>query len=164
MDFHLPDGDGGIATKMILERWPEIAVIMLTGSGADEALASAIEAGCMGFLEKELGGLALADAIRTVHRGDLVLHANSLQSALPHLKRGPANPHALTPRELELLSMLASGAPTEKIAGELFLSHHTVRNHIANILTKLGAHSKLEAVAIALQEHVIDPPITPAAP
>jgi DNA-binding NarL/FixJ family response regulator len=157
MDFHLPDGNGAEATKAIKERWPDVSVIMLTGSGADEALAKAIEAGCAGFLVKELRGPMLASAIRAVNRGELVIHAGAMRGALPNLQRATAPPHDLTRRELDVLSLLSQGASTQSVAAELYLSHNTVRNHVRNILSKLGGHSKLEAVAIALRERIINP-------
>jgi DNA-binding NarL/FixJ family response regulator len=157
MDYHLPDGTGADATKVIKARWPEVKVIMLTGSGANEALASAIEAGCAGFLVKELRGPLLASAIRSVNRGELVIHAGAPNQALPNLQRATTPPHDLTRRELDVLSLLSQGASTHGVASELYLSHNTVRNHIRNILSKLGGHSKLEAVSIALRERIINP-------
>jgi DNA-binding NarL/FixJ family response regulator len=157
MDYHLPDGDGGEATEIIRENCPGTAVIMLTGSGAEEALARAIEAGCAGFLVKELRAGDLADAIRAVHRGEVVIHAESLDAALPRLARSRQKDFGLTAREVEVLSALAVGSSTGTIAADLLLAPNTVRNHIQNILTKLGAHSKLEAVAIAHRDGLVGP-------
>lgn len=158
MDLQLPDGDGGDATKQILERWPHVAVIMLTGTGATDALARAIEAGCAGFLIKGLQIRALDEAVRSVARGEVVIHAGMLQAALPSLRRVAEANFDLTSRELQILGLLSSGASTEQLATELFLARNTVRNHISNILMKLGAHSRLEAVAIALREGLISQP------
>ena len=155
MDLQLPDGDGGEATKRILEKWPNIAVIMLTGTGATDALARAIEAGCAGFLIKGLQVRALDEAVRSVSRGEVVIHAGMLQAALPSLRRVAAVSYDLTAREVQILSLLAKGSSTEQLASELFVARNTVRNHIANILTKLGAHSRLEAVAVAMREGLI---------
>ena len=157
MDLQLPDGDGGQATKRILEKWPHIAVIMLTGTGATDALARAIEAGCAGFLVKGLQIRALDEAVRSVSRGEVVIHAGMLQAALPSLRRLAEVSCDLTAREVQILLSLSKGASTDQLASELFLARNTVRNHIANILTKLGAHSRLEAVVIALREGLISP-------
>jgi DNA-binding NarL/FixJ family response regulator len=156
MDFQLPDGDGGDATRAILQRTPSVAVLMLTGSGEGNALAKAIESGCAGFLLKGLGVRDLDSAVRAVSRGEIVIHGGLLREALPSL-RGPraAPEHDLTPKELEILALLAGGATTDGLASELFVSRHTVRNHVARILAKLGAHSRLEAVALATREGII---------
>jgi DNA-binding NarL/FixJ family response regulator len=155
MDFHLPDGDGGDATALIHERWPETAVVMLTGSGGGAELAKAIEAGCAGFLVKGLEADNLSGAIRAVARGEIVIHAGALRDALPGLRRRQQPKFDLTTREIEILERLAAGCPTDAIASDLHVALNTVRNHIANVLTKLGAHSRLEAVAIAVREGLI---------
>ena len=98
MDYSLPDENGAAATATIKARWPDIAVIMLTGSGAEEALARAIEAGCSGFLVKELQGPTIPEAIRAVYRGELVIHAGALRSALGRLRADSIDKHQLTAR------------------------------------------------------------------
>jgi len=155
MDYNLPDENGAAATMTIKSRWPGVAVIMLTGSGAEEALAKAIEAGCSGFLVKELRGPTIPDAIRAVHRGELVIHAGAIHSALGSLRADSIDKHQLTARELEVLRMMATGLSTEALAAKLFVSTNTVRNHIQSVLMKLGAHSKLEAVAIGIREGLV---------
>jgi DNA-binding NarL/FixJ family response regulator len=155
MDYRLPDESGAAATATIKDRWPDIAVIMLTGSGAEEALARAIEAGCSGFLVKELNGPKIPETIRAVHRGQLVIHSGVAHSALSQLRNRSTDNSHLTARELEVLRMMATGLATEAMASKLFVSVHTMRNHIQNVLTKLGAHSKLEAVAIGTREGLV---------
>ena len=80
-----------------------------------------------------------------------------MNKLLSHLRK-PANPDAdfLTPREIEVLQLLAEGLSTERIATDLFISVNTVRNHVSKILAKLGAHSKLEAVAIATRDKIVN--------
>jgi len=155
MDYNLPDENGAAATTTIKARWPDVAVIMLTGSGAEDALARAIEAGCSGFLVKELEGPTIPNAIRAVHRGELVIHAGAMHSALGRLRTDSIDKHQLTARELEVLRMMATGLSTEALATKLFVSTNTVRNHIQSVLMKLGAHSKLEAVAIGIREGLV---------
>jgi DNA-binding NarL/FixJ family response regulator len=155
MDYSLPDENGAAATATIKARWPDVAVIMLTGSGAEEALARAIEAGCSGFLVKELQGPTIPNAIRAVHRGELVIHAGAMHSALGRLRSESIDKHQLTARELEVLRMMATGLSTEALATKLFVSTNTVRNHVQSVLIKLGAHSKLEAVAIGIREGLV---------
>jgi len=148
MDFHLPDGDGSQGTRDVLALRPFTKVMMRSGAHGDDLAARAIEAGCAGFLKKTRSASDIVTAIRAVARGDLVVSANELAGALERFRSG-AIAEGLTAREREVLRHLARGQSNEDIAKELFVSLHTIRNHVQNILTKLNAHSKLSAVAIA---------------
>jgi DNA-binding NarL/FixJ family response regulator len=154
MDFHLPDGNGAEATEKVLQRWPDTKILMLSGSGANDLLARAIEAGCAGFLDKSRPASDVVAAVRAVSRGDSVMRSDELAGLLGKL-RSKSNGEGLSTRELGVLRLLATGRSSDAIASELFLSIHTVRNHVRNILMKLGAHSKLEAVAIAARDGII---------
>jgi DNA-binding NarL/FixJ family response regulator len=156
MDYRLPDGDGIAAVKEILEQWPETHVLMLSGDAPQDLMAHAIEAGCVGMLAKNRPMDELLSAIRSASRGELVFRVEEMNTLLEHLRK-PVNPDAdfLTRREIEVLQLLAEGYATERIAAALFISIHTVRNHVSKILTKLGAHSKLEAVAIATRDKIV---------
>ncbi|MHB2029467.1 MAG: LuxR C-terminal-related transcriptional regulator [Acidimicrobiales bacterium] len=157
MDFRLPDGSGIDAVTLILERHPETKIVMLSGSGGNDLLAHAIEAGCVGLLGKDRPIGDVLAAIRSAARGELVIRSDEFSSLLSEMRRSPdQKTQLLTARELEVLQLLAQGRSTEKIADELFISINTVRNHVANILNKLNVHSKLEAVAIAAREGLID--------
>jgi DNA-binding NarL/FixJ family response regulator len=157
MDYRLPDGDGIAAVKSILERWPDTHVVMLSGDASHDLMARAIEAGCVGMLAKDRPVDELLSAIRSASRGELVFRADDMNKLLSHLRK-PVNPDAdfLTPREVEVLQLLAVGLSTERIAADLFISVNTVRNHVSKILAKLGAHSKLEAVAIATRDKIVN--------
>jgi DNA-binding NarL/FixJ family response regulator len=150
MDFHLPDGDGSQGTRDILARRPSTKVMMLSGAYGDDLAARAIEAGCSGFLNKTRPASDIVTSIRAVARGELVVSANELAGALERFRSGAVG-ERLTAREREVLRHLAQGQSNEDIAKELYVSPHTVRNHVQNILTKLNAHSKLSAVAIAMR-------------
>ena len=124
-----------------------------------EALTRAFEAGCVGFLAKSRPWSDVVAAVRAASRGESVMRADELASLLNRLKSTTNDQGKwLTDRELEVLRLLAKAKPTDIIAAELFLSTHTVRNHISNILSKLGAHSKLEAVATAVREGILEYP------
>lgn len=156
VDYRLPDGDGASVTAEILRRWPDTKVVMLSAAGGDELLARAIEAGCSGFLPKERGAAEVVSAVRAAYRGESLIPTAALAGLLGRLRRTPQHgTNDLTARELEVLRMLAKGMSTERIREELYLSEHTVRNHVRNILVKLGAHSKLEAVAIAARQGIV---------
>ena len=156
LDFRLPDGDGAGVTEEVLRRSPSTRVVMLSAVGGDELLARSIEAGCSGFLPKDRSGDEVVHAVRAAARGESLVPTDVLVGLVDRLKRAPKGKHGdLTPRELEILGMLAKGMSTEGISSSLFLSEHTVRNHVRNILAKLGAHSKLEAVAVAARDGIV---------
>jgi len=157
MDFQLPDGDGIEAVRSILERWPATNIVMLSGIGASDLLARAVEAGCVGLLGKDRPVEDVVASVRSAARGEVVIRSDDFAGLLSKLRKSPEqNTLFLTARELEVLKLLARAHTTEKIGDELFISVNTVRNHVANILSKLGAHSKLEAVAIAAREKLIN--------
>jgi len=157
MDYGLPDGTGAEATKQIKAEQPDIEVVMLTGLSSGAILGEALEAGCSGFLPKEANFGELITAIRTVIAGRVQVPQDLMIALVAHLRPHPsALGSDLTPREAEVLHLLATGQSTTEIATQLFVSIHTVRNHIANILSKLQANSRLEAVAVAVQQGLIE--------
>ena len=157
MDYRLPDGTGAEATKQIKAEQPDIEVVMLTGNSSGAILAEALEAGCSGFLPKEANFGELIAAIRTVVAGRVQVPQDLMTDLVAHLRPHPSVLGSdLTPREAEVLHLLATGRSTTEIATQLFVSIHTVRNHIANILTKLQANSRLEAVAVAVQHGLVE--------
>jgi DNA-binding NarL/FixJ family response regulator len=152
MDYELPDLNGVDAARLIRDCSPATNIVMLTGGGGEEVLAAAIEAGCTGYLEKTRAFDDLVRAVRLAAAGEIVLPPGQLTRLLPRLVRGPPAPSrfgTLTKRELEVLALMAEGLANKTMAARLGLRLNTVRNHVQNLLVKLGAHSKLEAVAIA---------------
>lgn len=156
MDYRLPDIDGTQATRRIRELDPDATVLLLTGNDDPGIVADALDAGCSGFVTKESRVDDLASAIRSVARGAAVFPAGLLARALAASDASPRVGGDLTGREREVLTLLAAGRSTEEIGGELFLSLHTVRNHVRNILTKLHARTKLEAVVTAARAGIVD--------
>ncbi|MBI4730452.1 MAG: response regulator transcription factor [Acidobacteria bacterium] len=156
MDFDLPDGDGAKATELIRAERPETRVVMLTSFTDEAVLVAAIEAGCSGYVTKHKAVEEVARAVRAADAGEALISPSMLARLLPKLRRSYRGLGSdLTPREIELLRLLAEGLANRAIAERLLISLHTVRNHVQNILTKLQAHSKLEAVAVAVREGVI---------
>jgi len=156
MDYLLPDGDGVEATKKILKRWPETKVLMMSGSEVPDVHILAFAAGCVGFLAKNRPWGEVVGAVRAASRGESVIRADDFADLLTQLGRTTNGPSKrLTSREIDVLQLLAVGRTTPAIAADLFVSAHTVRNHVSNILSKLDAHSKLEAVAVAVRDGVI---------
>lgn len=156
LDYELPDTDGVSVAKEILSELPDTKVVMLTGSTSDSVLVAAIEAGCAGFVPKEEAVEEVLEAVRAVHAGEAMISSKLLARLLPKLRRG-AQPGSfdLTQRESQILGLLAEGLSNRAIADQLSVAVGTVRNHVQHVLTKLGAHSKVEAVAIAKREGLI---------
>jgi DNA-binding NarL/FixJ family response regulator len=158
MDVQMPGVDGLEATRRIHRETSDTKVILLSGHDDDIVLARAVEAGARGFLRKTQAVSDLADAIRRAYRGE-PLHAVSeveLSLARFRLQRRTDGDLAkrverLTPRELEILQRVAAGEASADIANDLGLSRHTLRTHIQNVLTKLGVHSKTDAVVAAIR-------------
>jgi DNA-binding NarL/FixJ family response regulator len=159
-DHRLAGGADGVAVVgAVLAASPSVAVVMLTASEDDRVLVAAIEAGCTGFVTKTQPLGDVIAAIRSASAGEALVNPTMLARILPRLaNRRTADADQLTRRELEVLDVMASGASNQAIADRLFISRDTVRNHVASVLQKLGAHSKLEAVAIALKRGIIDAP------
>jgi DNA-binding NarL/FixJ family response regulator len=159
MDFSLPDGTGLDAAEVILREQPDMRIIFLTIHDDDERLFSAIRLGAKGFLMKNIPVVRLLAALRGVQRGEAALSREMtarLMDAFAQLNP-PTNTHPSTPfneltaREVEVLRELATDATNHEIADRLFISENTVRNHVHNILEKLGISNRREAVSLAHQ-------------
>jgi DNA-binding NarL/FixJ family response regulator len=146
VDYGLPDMSGARVAARLRECVPAVRVLMLTGSGDPAALRAAFAAGCVGFLEKNVDPHRLTAAIRAAAAGDTFFSADDLRRlrTLPAAEYG-----ALSRREVDVLGLMAAGESNQRIAGRLHISLNTVRSHTQSILEKLGAHSRLEAVALA---------------
>jgi len=158
MDLQMPGTDGIEATRRLREEGSSTAVIVLSGDDDDVALARAIQAGARGLLSKTNAVQQLATAIRRAHAGEPLHEPAEVNAALRAMRtRGRTDGdlarrvERLTPRELEILQALADGAAPDRIASELGMSKHTLRTHTQNILTKLGLHSKVEAIVAAIR-------------
>ena len=155
-DFRLPDVDGIEVTRQLHERDPDVSVVMLTASTDDTVLTAAVEAGCVGFLSKSSALEEVLAAVRAAAVGESVISPALLARLLPRMAgRGGAGVDDLTPREHEVLTEMSKGLSNQAIGDALYVSRDTVRNHVANILRKLHAHSKLEAVATAARRGLI---------
>jgi two-component system, NarL family, response regulator DevR len=161
VDYRLPDQDGVALTGAIHEHLPDVHVVILTGLSDERVLIAAIEAGVSGFLTKDRAADDVVEAVKSAAAGEALIPPATLGRLLPRLPRSQDGVGAdLTARERQLLERVAEGGTNKAIARELHLSVNTVRNYMQALLTKLGAHSKLEAVAIATRAGLLESPIT----
>jgi DNA-binding NarL/FixJ family response regulator len=159
VDYLLPDGDGVTVIREAKQLHPDAMFVMLTASTEDRVLLEAINAGCSGFLTKDHAAAEVADAVRGAAAGEALISPALLGRLLPKLTRTYRSLGSdLTDRERAVLTYLVGGLPNKVIAKEMNLSLNTVRNYVQSLLIKLGAHSKLEAVATAVREGIVNYP------
>lgn len=150
MDLRMPDLDGTSATRMIRQEAPEARIIALTSYDGDQDIYRALEAGVRGYILKEMVHTEVVRAIRTVHSGKRLMPqevAERLSEYFPQV--------ALTPREVEVLGLVAKGMANKEIATKLGTASGTVKMHIQNILAKLGASDRTHAVTIAMERGIL---------
>jgi len=164
MDVRMPGVDGIEATRRIAEKVPTAKILMLTVSDEEEDLYEAIKAGATGYLLKEVSIEEVAPAARAVVAGQSLISpsmASKLLGEFSNLakraeERSSVPTPRLTERELEVLRLVAQGKSNREIAGDLYISENTVKNHVRNILEKLHLHTRMEAVMYAVREKLLD--------
>lgn len=160
LDLHMPGMTGVETLQLILQGWPEAAVIMLTVSEEGEDLAAALQAGARGYLIKNIDADYLVRAIERAAAGESVLAESMTAKLMAQLQKqrepkAPAPPSELdklTPREREILACLARGESNKLIARVLDLAESTVKIHVQNILKKLGLSSRVQAAVFAVEQ------------
>ena len=155
MDMVMPDMDGAAATRMIRKQSPGIQVLALTSFKEGILVQSALQAGAIGYLLKDVSADELAQAIRAAHAGRSTLSPEAAQALVLVTSQPPAPGLDLTEREREVLALLIEGLNNTQIAAKLNVSPSTVKSHVSNILSKLGVASRTEAVTIALRNRII---------
>ncbi len=159
MDLRMPVMDGVEAIRRLHNQAPDSRLVVLTTYDTDELVYDAIRAGARGYLLKDVASSDLTEAIRTVHRGGSLLQPVVVERLLDRL--GPedleqSDPFEnLTPRELEVLRCMSTGARNREIAEELVIAERTVKIHVGNVIAKLGATNRTEAVVTALDLGII---------
>jgi NarL family two-component system response regulator LiaR len=156
MDLVMPGMDGAEATAAIRERCPSIQVIALTSFKEDDLVQRAMQAGAIGYLLKNVTAEELAKAIRAAKAGKPTLAPEAAQALIKATRKPPEPGDDLTPRELEVLSLMVEGLSNPEISKRLVVSRSTVKFHVSSILSKLGVSSRTEAVAYAIQHSLID--------
>jgi DNA-binding NarL/FixJ family response regulator len=152
LDVRLPDGDGVTVCRDVRSRMPEIACLMLTSFGDDEALLDAIMAGAAGYVLKQIRGTDLVGAVRTVASGESMLDPEAASRVMRHMRDQAArsDPLAgLTEQERRILELIGEGLTNRQIGERMFLAEKTVKNYVSGLFAKLGMERRTQAAAYA---------------
>lgn len=168
MDVRMPGMDGVTATRELNRRFPDVGVIILTTFDDDEYIFEGLKAGARGYLLKDISSEEMAEAVRTVARGEALIQPSIARKVVAEFSRlavsapptperaAPKPPNALTERELDVLKALARGMSNKEIAAALVITEGTVKTHISNILAKLDVRDRTQAVLKAQQLRFLD--------
>lgn len=158
MDLNIPDPDGASCTQILLDEFPELKILVMSASGERVDVLRAVKAGAMGYVLKSATKAELLEAITKTADGEAVFTATLAGLVLGEYRRmaNNAKPEeetpTLTPREAEVLRLVAKGLSYRDIAGQLFVSHRTVQNHVQNVLRKLQLHNRVELTRYAIEQ------------
>jgi DNA-binding NarL/FixJ family response regulator len=156
LDFRLPDGTGPDAAAAIRAVRPISKMIFLTREDTDAARFAAVQSGASAFLHKSRAAAEVVSAIRDVARGKMLITPRTIATLLAKRRGIEAQLERLTPREKEVLRLMAEGLPSRQIAADMGISYTTVRTHIRSVGSKLAVHSKLEAIVKARELGLIN--------
>jgi two-component system, NarL family, response regulator DegU len=160
MDVTMPELDGVGATREIRASLPNVRVVMLTMHADEDVLASAIRAGASGYLVKDCSTREIAEAVRMAASGETIISPNLAASMLNEVRKldepdTADEQRVVTRREEEVLQLIANGCSTPEVAEQLFISHKTVKNHLASIYQKLDARDRTQAVLQAVRMGIV---------
>jgi DNA-binding NarL/FixJ family response regulator len=165
MDLRMPRCDGVEATGLLRERVPKTKVVVLTTYADDRSVIDALRAGARGYLTKDAGGAEIRHALKQVLDNHAVIDPAVQHHVVDAIARSPAQdrrpfsplPAGLTPREAEVLSLIATGMSNREIAEHLVVSEGTVKSHINHLLAKIDARDRAQAVTFAYQRGLAPP-------
>jgi DNA-binding NarL/FixJ family response regulator len=155
MDLVMPRLDGLAATSAIKERYPGVEVVALTSFSEAQRVHLVLAAGAAGYLLKDAEADEVGAAVRAAHRGEVHLDAAVARELTRSLTAPPRASAALSPREHEILILVAEGKSNREIARALVISERTARTHVSNVLTKLGLASRTQAALWAVREGLV---------
>ncbi len=155
MDMVMPDMDGAAATRLIRRQSESIQVLALTSFKEEILVQSALQAGAIGYLLKDVSADELAQAIRAAHAGRATLSPEAAQALVHAASQAPRPGSDLTERELAVLALMVEGLNNTQIAARLSVSPSTIKSHVSNVLSKLGVASRTEAVSLALRNRLV---------
>lgn len=156
MDMAMPRLNGIGATAQIKKKYPGTQILVLTSFSDEENVHDAIQAGAIGYLLKNITGNELADAVRRAYNGQSSLAPEAAQALIQATVRPPSIGHDLTNRERDVLKLMIDGLNNREIGEKLFISSSTVKNHVSKILSKLDTTSRTQAVALAVENDILD--------
>ena len=156
MDMVMPLMDGSEATRRILALGKPVQIIVLTSFHEQDLVQQALKAGAISYLLKNVSAEELAAAIRAAHRGKSVLAPEATEALIQATRQSPGVGFDLTVREREVLALLVDGLSNLEIAEQLSIGMATVKYHLTNIFTKLGAKNRVEAATIALEHNLVE--------
>jgi DNA-binding NarL/FixJ family response regulator len=154
LDMRLPDGDGVEVCREVRSRLPEVACLILTSFGDDEALFNAVMAGAAGYVLKQIHGSDLVSAVRTVAAGQSMLDPQAAGRLMARLREQPKrnDPLAgLSPQECKILELIGDGLTNRQIGERMFLAEKTVKNYVSALFAKLGMERRTQAAAFAVR-------------
>jgi NarL family two-component system response regulator LiaR len=155
MDLMMPGLDGITATRQIHQKYPQMRIIALTSFSEQNLVQGALQAGAIGYLQKNVTAMELADAIRSAFVGRITLSPEATQALAQSITQPHLPGNDLTERERDVLSCLVEGLNNNEIAKKLVISLGTVKYHVSNIFQKLGVDSRVEAVKLAIEQKLI---------
>lgn len=156
MDLRMPRCDGVEATRRLRQQGSTAHVVVLTTYADDRSVVEALRAGARGFLTKDAGADEIERAIAAVVRGDAVIDPAVQHHLVDAVAGRPELPDGLTPREVEVLALIAQGLSNHEIAGKLFVSEATVKSHINHLFAKTGVRDRAQAVSYAYRHGLAD--------
>src|SRR6202022_4566757 len=164
MDFLLPDSSGPVAAARIRSAVPNAAIVFHSAEESETALLDAIDAGATAYLTKSATADQIIEAVRRASVGEVLIPVALFAKAIARQRKVVTDREArekllagFTPRELEVLGLLAEGSDTASMATRLAIAPHTVEWHVSHVIEKLGVHSKLQAVIAAARRGLIAP-------
>jgi DNA-binding NarL/FixJ family response regulator len=161
MDLRMPKMDGVEATRRIRGEYPDVQVVVLTTYSDDETVFAALRAGARGYLTKDARANEIAEAIAAVQRGeaqfDPAIQRRLAESVASRSPASEALPDGLTPREIDVLRLIAAGQSNMEIARELVITEATVKTHINNLFAKAGVRDRAQAVTYAFRHGIARP-------
>jgi DNA-binding NarL/FixJ family response regulator len=165
MDLRMPRLDGIEATRRLVETHPAVGVVALTTYADDETVVAALQAGARGYLTKDAGAEQIRSAVERVAAGEAAIDPAVQRQLIAAVRGGEAPPcpddgelpDGLTPREAEVLELIAAGLSNGEIADRLVVSAATVKSHVNHLFAKIGARDRAQAVAYAYQHELVSP-------
>ena len=155
MDMVMPGMDGLETTRAVLDQYPSVKIVVLTSFAKDDMVQQALEAGATGYIMKETSIDELAAAIRAAHAGQTSLSPEATRAIIKS-KTGPLSIEpGLSTREKQVLALVVEGLSNEEIAGQLVISHATVRHHVSACISKLGAKNRTQAATLAVMHKLV---------